>query len=719
MKKFSILVYIILGMLTNSTLSLHSQDTIYLNGTNRVDFALNRTINTYWVNCNQSYAPASTTVRSLASIGKFLVKADGSGYIIPISGYKGVWKFYIPTCGLLERSVTFTTKPVIVTPPPTNVFSYEWKGAIGNTSSIDWGPTKIKGLRSATSVAEMGGNLYVTTGFGERTGSLLKISITNPTTSKPIPGRNGDISLEGVCVASDDSRVYMVGFDPHAYDVNGGTGYSSKIDCAVVAYDINDKEVLFQYGQKTSCTIQDNPYASLIAVIRNDTNQRPLKITVDNQYLYVYTKANIKKYDKLTGLYLSMSANTETALSTFTRNGVTITMTTASVTYNGKVLCSAQTSSKVDNYNYSTKDINHSKTKGSVYIGSDGSFWVCDVGNSRILHYSSAGTYINQIAYVPMNYNCSVDRNNPTRVFAGVLEYKVSYPSLSWELVANWSYGLHPSYLPIPNIYENTAGFMRGVVTIGAETFAILDSVVVYYNADGSKGTLRYPCKFKLTTAGAKRVKVFDMFANIYLDKQGNDYWLTYNENIGEQNKLYRNGVLIYTAPKITDKSASYRGNGGFVYTSDSTLILYNGEKNSTTNYHLEFHKNGVTPRCISLVSENRFPQGDTFCIYSNGGSPASRSISNCNDITVFMYSGEGFMNGQTTKLFIYKAGKHYKTIGKTYTEAVQASGTNDGPKEYAGNAREGDLVNVNGTYYYFFNDEHGGALQCFIISGI
>lgn len=717
MKK-STIITIVLSLLA---FTINAQDTIYLNGTNRVDFKLNRTVSTYWVNCNQSYAPASTTIRSLASIGKFLLKSDGSGYIIPISGYRGEWKVYSPNCGLIERKVVFMTKPVIVTPPPTTTpFSYTWKGSIGNTSSIDWGPTKIKGLRSATSVCEMGGNLYVSTGFGERTGSLLKIPIANPTTAKPIPGRNGDISLEGVYVTSDESRVYMVGFDPHGYDVNGGTGYSSKIDCAVVCYDINDKEVLFQYGQKTSCTIQDNPYQSLIAVTRNDTNQRPIKVSVDNQYLYVYTKSNIKKYDKVTGLYLSMVANTETALSSFSRNGVSLVMTTTNVTYNGKVLCSAQTSPKVDNYTYSIKDINHSKIKGSVYIGLDGSFYVCDAGNSRILKYSSTGVYINQIAYVPMNYNCSVDRGNPTRVFAGVLEYKVSYPSLSWELVNNWSYGLHSSYLPIPNIYENTAGFMRQVVTVGAETYAILDSVVVYSNSDGSKGTLKYPCKFKLTSSGAKRVKVFDMFANIYIDKSGNDYWLTYNENIGGQNQLYKNNQLIYTTPKITDRSASYRGNGGFVYTSDSALILYNGEKNSTTNYHLEFHKNGVvTPRCISLVSDNRFPQGDTFCIYSNGGSAASRSVSNCNNITVFMYTGEGFMNGQTTKLFIYKNGSHFKTIGKTYDEAVKASGTNDGPKEYAGNAREGDLVNVNGIYYYFFNDEHGGAIQCFVISGL
>ena len=148
MKK-STIITIVLSLFA---FTINAQDTIYLNGTNRVDFQLKRTVSTYWVNCNQSYAPATTTIRSLASIGRFLLKSDGSGYIIPISGYRGEWKVYSPSCGLLERKVIFMTKPII-TPPPTptpGVFSYSWKGSIGNTSSIDYGKSKIKALRSAT-----------------------------------------------------------------------------------------------------------------------------------------------------------------------------------------------------------------------------------------------------------------------------------------------------------------------------------------------------------------------------------------------------------------------------------------------------------------------------------------------------------------------------------------------------------------------------------------
>jgi hypothetical protein len=713
MKHYKILVYIFLAIATILPFSLHSQDTIYLNGTNRVDFKLNRTISTYFVNCTQSYNPASTTIRSLASVGRFLLKSDGSGYIIPISGYRGEWKIYTPSCGLVQRTVLFMSKPIA--PPPTPVFNYSWKGLIGNTSTIDFGKDKIKALRSPTSVSELNGFIYVTTGFVEGNSSIFKTPINNPTIRMEVPPKtNSDKVLEGVCGVSDGTRFYLVGFDPYGRTINGGTGYSSKIDCAVVAYDINDKEVIFQYGQSISCTLQDNPYKSAIAVIRNDTSQLPIKLEVDNQFLYVYTRTLIKKYDKVSGLYISMTSYTpNNIISSFTRNGVNLVMTSTNVTYNGKVLCTAQTSPKVDYYTYTPKDYNTFKTKGYVYIGSDGSMYVCDAGNSRILKYSSTGVYINQIAYIPMNYNCSVDRNNPTKVFAGFLEYKVSYPSLSWELVNNWSYGINKAYTP----NEQLLGALRHIVTVNNETFAIIDSFLQY--ADYS---MRYPSKVKLTNTGAKTIKTFDPFANVWLDQQGNEYIANCGNELNSYNTLYKNGVIIEKSPIITTSSASYMDDGGFVYTSDGYYIVYNNRTNAKLNHHLEWIKGGQViykgAKALQGV-QTTYPTNDSYMVEGVSGEASSFHISNCKDITVFMYNGEGFQNAQVTKLHIYKGGQFYKIIGKTYAEAVAESGTTEAPKEFAGNAFAGNLVNVNGVYYYFFNCEHTGAIQCFILNNL
>jgi hypothetical protein len=701
------------------TFSISAQDTIYLNGTNRVNFQLNRTVTTYWVNCNQSYAPANTTIRTIASIGKFLVKSDGSGYIIPINGYRGEWKVYSPSCGLLERKVVFMTKP-IVTPPPTptptpGVFSYSWKGSIGNTSSIDYGKSKIKALRSPTSVSELNGFIYVTTGLVEGNSSIFKTPINNPTTRIEVaPPINHDIVLEGVCGVSDGTRFYLVGFDPYGHTANGSTGYSSKIDCAVVAYDINDKEVTFANGQSVSCTLQDNPYKSAIAVVRNDTSQIPIKLEVDNQFLYVYTRNLIKKYDKVSGLYISMTSSTpNNIISSFSRNGVNLVMTSTNVTYNGKVLCTAQISPKVDYYTYTPKDFNTFKTKGYVYISPDGSMYVCDAGNSRILKYSSTGVYISQIAYVPMNYNCSVDRNNPTRVFAGFLEYKVNYPSLTWELVNNWSYNINKAYTP----NEQLLGALRHVVSVNNETFAIVDSFLQF-----SDYSMRYPSKVKLTSTGLKTIEIYEPFENVWLDLQGNEYIADCGNGLNSFNTLYKNGVQVEKSPIITNTSASYLDDGGFAVTNDGQYVVYNNMNNAKANYHIEWIKGGqvINKGALAITGEqSTYPTTDRFMVDGVSGEPASKGVSVCNDIAGFMYTGEGFQNSQTTKLHIYKGGQFYKIIGKTYAEAVAESGTTEAPKEFAGNAFYGNLVNVNGTYYYFYNCEHTGAIQCFILNNL
>jgi hypothetical protein len=83
----------------------------------------------------------------------------------------------------------------------------------------------------------------------------------------------------------------------------------------------------------------------------------------------------------------------------------------------------------------------------------DGSFWVGDPGNCRMLHFSSGRSYQGQVAYLPDRQNMTADPNNPARVFSGYLEFQVDYtkPLLpgdpdttlggngSWQLVRNWA----------------------------------------------------------------------------------------------------------------------------------------------------------------------------------------------------------------------------------------------------------------------------------------
>ena len=57
----------------------------------------------------------------------------------------------------------------------------------------------------------------------------------------------------------------------------------------------------------------------------------------------------------------------------------------------------------------------------------DGTFWVGDAALSRLLKFGTDRRYLDQIAFLPGIYNMTVDRNDPTRVFAEYTEYAVDY----------------------------------------------------------------------------------------------------------------------------------------------------------------------------------------------------------------------------------------------------------------------------------------------------
>ncbi len=118
----------------------------------------------------------------------------------------------------------------------------------------------------------------------------------------------------------------------------------------------------------------------------------------------------------------------------------------------------------------------------------DGSFWVIDAGNSRLLHISNQQAYLEQVAYRPANYSASVDAAQPNRVFSNFLEYNVdtSKPlqpgtpasGPSWTLVRNWQ-----DSLPAASNVTGS-GQMEGfntVVTVGGHTYALA-------NAGGGQG---------------------------------------------------------------------------------------------------------------------------------------------------------------------------------------------------------------------------------------
>jgi hypothetical protein len=120
------------------------------------------------------------------------------------------------------------------------------------------------------------------------------------------------------------------------------------------------------------------------------------------------------------------------------------------------------------------------RERSGVAVERDGSFWVIDTCNDRILHIARDRIRTEQLAYVPASYSVTVDPNHSDRVFANYLEYLVDQMRplepgghASWKLVRNWLAGL-PSQAT--SLEARNGGFtgLQTVVTLSNErTYAL------------------------------------------------------------------------------------------------------------------------------------------------------------------------------------------------------------------------------------------------------
>lgn len=110
----------------------------------------------------------------------------------------------------------------------------------------------------------------------------------------------------------------------------------------------------------------------------------------------------------------------------------------------------------------------------AVGVTTEGSVWVIDSGNSRMLRFRpDAPEPIRsdqQVAYLPTSYLATIDHGNPQRVFANFLEFEVDRdvpikPGQSWKLVRNWLAGM-PSSLVDEHAFNGQWGGFTTVETL-------------------------------------------------------------------------------------------------------------------------------------------------------------------------------------------------------------------------------------------------------------
>lgn len=99
-----------------------AQDTLFLNGTNKVTKNLSKSVSYYFINCKLWPTASTSTIRTISGVGKVTFTATGSVSFTPTSSnYVGVWTYHLTDCDLTKRSLVVMKKPVA---PPTDTVVY-------------------------------------------------------------------------------------------------------------------------------------------------------------------------------------------------------------------------------------------------------------------------------------------------------------------------------------------------------------------------------------------------------------------------------------------------------------------------------------------------------------------------------------------------------------------------------------------------------------------
>jgi hypothetical protein len=354
------------------------------------------------------------------------------------------------------------------------------------------------------------------------------------------------------------------------------------------------------------------------------------------------------------------------------------------------------------------------------------SFWVGDQQNFRNMHFTlgaSGPAYQEQISYVPVSYLSSVDLNDPTRVFSGMLEYKIDYAlppggtNGSWTLVRNWR-----AKLPASPYVRITEGFANNVVTLkNGRTYAVVTSElpgqhptspVVELPASGplrltstlldwhparimKDGTLRSHAE----TAGG--INGFLSWPLSGFDPYGNPLW-------GRPTTL--------AAFRHTKGEPFFDEQGWAVYydsTEDGHFYVYDTSKNQ--GFHLGGLLRGRTSYDWQALAST---EGDSYRgpLPTHGRFDIGNNVNYTGDLAeavgpmiIAGYHGEGWKQSQASTFYVYN--QDGLMLGSFGTPGNQAP-VGQAVAGFAGNDFSWTVTRnpANGNVYLYTNDESNHA---------
>ncbi|MEO6548604.1 MAG: hypothetical protein ABIN94_11415 [Ferruginibacter sp.] len=695
--------------------------------------------------------------------------------------YTGTWD------GNDDRGKPVSSGPVYTIKLVTNNVKYSWQGTIGNTSDSMTGSTKHNGYYNCMTglVFSSNGYGYFCTGYSEGKSSYYKLLTAAPQRKIDLYANfNGRIiTLSTEFVATDNINVYWAGYDSYANlnsmvhairakdDANikfaAGTEYKMKLGAVtlnaiskltspnahisglavqrngqylfVSRAGINELQVLNKTsgalvhtlsikaargvcvdGNDNLWIISDTNSVSQYKV-NNDGTLGPPKLTLpqlveplaiqvspDNKLIAVAeggTHQQVKFFNNLTGTFVNSKGAEGGYLNDPTVN-------------NDKFY------------------LNSSNTSGDARLiafiawQANGSYWVNDPGNFRVQHYDRGGAFINGVMSLGSTYNVYADPNNPTRVWAGPLEFAIDYKaplsgSSGWTLAKNWG-------ATISNEYSKSNFYFPTTLT-NKRTYALINK--------RSKGNNREIVEFPATGP----LRFTGIYRNGSLVIAPDGALQTINKAaLGGTTTVYRYGLtgftsngnpewsivpeLLATTPPLTidDPNDVITGN---VLTSTNRVIIWNPDVgvNATIvypGYHLGAIARGgnswlfKTELATHKKYQGPYPNAGRFDIGNNvhlGGG--TLSILGRNLVT--SYHGEFWKNAQTNMY------NHYLDNGLAIGQfgVTRETAKGNAPAMYAGNALTPMLVadpsSSNAMYLYHGDEAAHSGVHRWKISGL
>ena len=359
-----------------------------------------------------------------------------------------------------------------------------------------------------------------------------------------------------------------------------------------------------------------------------------------------------------------------------------------------------------------------------VTFQSDGSFWVGDAGNYRVLKFNASRALLDTIMYFDHSYLVSADPTEPSRVFNEFLEFKVDYGKPlrpnngSWQLVKNWGAGPQVT----SGMWGERPGF-RGVQTVNGRTLGLV--------ADYSIGEQRYVTELPAGNQPLVRSTTLWAKDTPSLERGGKVRHATVDSMV----RVYERTITSVDAngnPQLSapvEKASAAAGvnepepiwdaiSPRFPVTANNTYITFNSQLFSSSTYANRKHLGGIrenntawtwraAPTLFTLTGVIPLDYlgsyiDDQYTQY--GGNAAMASGKH----VIYGYHGEFHMNqGQANQFMHYdQDGLFLNQFGQESVSHRSSELDSRGIPGFAGNSFTPVLVSTNGELYLYHNDE-------------